>query len=173
MSTAFRSNEFDTVYTILQILTLQSSFYVTAGVCLWLLDGIVTQSAMIPTLRELFDARLLSQGKEQQYHKWCILLSFLLAGAGFGGVALRFIVRRAKLCVDFTLTLYCIHICICTLYAGSPTSFLWWATHVVSAIVMIFLGEYLCMRKELEPIQFSFNEYTNRDVIELQTITSQ
>jgi protein SYS1 len=169
MSATFRSNKFDPVYTLTQILTLQSIFYLSAGVCLWLLDVLMTQGTM-PTLQELFDSRLLSLGKELQGHGWRIMISFLVAGAGLGGLALMLIIRRAKLCIDFTLTLYCIHICICSLYAVPPTSLLWWMTHIISAVVMILLGEYLCMKNELEPIQRSFNNSMDEETVELKPL---
>jgi protein SYS1 len=169
MPSTFRLNTFDPVYTFAQILTLQSAFYLSAGLALWLLDGLVT-SRKIPVLQELFDARLFSLGTSKNDNGWCIILSYLIAGAGLGGMLLMFIVRRAKLCVDFTLTLYGIHIFGCSLYAGTPTTLLWWITNGLSATVMILLGEYLCMRKELEPIKLSFNNVDEGEAHELQTL---
>ena len=169
MPSSFRPNTFEPVYILAQILTLQSAFYLSTGLSLWLLDSLVT-GRKIPILQELFDARLFSLGTNKNENVWCIIISYLIAGAGLGGILLMFIVRRAKLCVDFTLTLYGIHIFSCSLYAGTPISLLWWITNGLSATVMILLGEYLCMRKELEPIKLSFNNVDEGEVHELQTL---
>lgn len=71
----------------------------------------------------------------------------------FGRAAYVFIlVERAKKCLDFTVTLYIIHLILCCLYTGFPTSFLWWFVYVVCVVVTALLGEWLCMRRELKDI---------------------
>lgn len=62
------------------------------------------------------------------------------------------LVERAKKCLDFTVTLYIIHLILCCLYNGFPTSFLWWFVYVLCVVVTALLGEWLCMRRELKDI---------------------
>jgi hypothetical protein len=170
MSSKFRSHVSVPLYTLTQIVALQAAFYAVAGVGLWVFDNLAGLRKM-PVLRELFDAGLMTTGTVHDAQVWCVAGSFLVAGAGLGGFLLMFFVGRAKLCIDFALTLYAIHLVCCSFYAGFPSAFLWWTTHGVSAIVMILAGEYLCMRRELEPIKLSFTGAMERgDTIELDRI---
>lgn len=88
---------------------------------------------------------------------------------------LSIIVEKSKKCVDFTFTLYLIHVIICTFYYQVTCYFLfiyfnckpfcitsctqqfpldweWWLVIVVSSVVMASIGEYICSRNELEDI---------------------
>ena len=62
------------------------------------------------------------------------------------------IVERAKKCVDFTFTLFFIHIIICTMYIKFPLEWQWWVVEIISSVTMATIGEYLCARNELEDI---------------------
>ena len=65
---------------------------------------------------------------------------------------LRAIVRRAKLCLDFACTFYFYHLLFTWHYGGFPAGLLWWLMMGASLCGMAMFGEYLCMRKEMEPI---------------------
>jgi hypothetical protein len=65
---------------------------------------------------------------------------------------LSIVVERLKKCLDFTFTLYFVHIIICTLYEGFPVEWGFWMSNTVSFLIMVFLGEYLCSRLEMENI---------------------
>jgi len=65
------------------------------------------------------------------------------------------IVRRAKQCLDFAVTVFVVHLVVCLCYAGFPHSWAWWLTNLVSVAIMAVLGEYLCMRSELAAIPVS------------------
>lgn len=68
---------------------------------------------------------------------------------------LVYLVERAKKCLDFCATLYIIHLFICTIYGGWPASITWWVVNITSLVLMALLGEYLCMRRELQEIPIS------------------
>lgn len=71
-----------------------------------------------------------------------------------------FIVKRAKLVLDFAMTIMGFHLLFTTLYSGCvPRSGAWWITWFLNCIIMVFGGEYACMRQELKPILFS-TKYT-------------
>lgn len=51
------------------------------------------------------------------------------------------IVERAKKCLDFTSTLYIIHLGICSFYDGIPQNWEWWILQMASLALMVVLGE--------------------------------
>ena len=67
-------------------------------------------------------------------------------------IMLAIIVEKSKKCLDFSVTLFVIHIIFCSIYGGFPSTWDWWIIHVMGMIVMIVLGEYLCSKKELSDI---------------------
>lgn len=54
---------------------------------------------------------------------------------------LPMIVERAKKCLDFTSTLYIIHLTICSFYNGIPHNWEWWILQMASLALMVVLGE--------------------------------
>lgn len=66
------------------------------------------------------------------------------------------LVQRAKLVLDFVLTLEFIHLIFVWIHTRHfPTCGAWWILQTVSTIVMTLGGEWACMRRELEPILVS------------------
>jgi hypothetical protein len=65
---------------------------------------------------------------------------------------LNVIVEKSKKCLDFSVTLFVIHLVSCIWYAGIPNNWDWWIVHILGTIVMILLGEYLCSLRELSEI---------------------
>ncbi|PPD92908.1 hypothetical protein GOBAR_DD10153 [Gossypium barbadense] len=57
-----------------------------------------------------------------------------------------------KKCLDFSATLYIIHLFICLAYGGWPSSVTWWVVNGTGVTVMALLGEYLCIKRELREI---------------------
>lgn len=62
------------------------------------------------------------------------------------------IVERAKKCLDFTATFHLMHFLFCWQHGGFPSSWEWWAVNSGSLVGMALLGEYLCMKRELQDI---------------------
>lgn len=63
-----------------------------------------------------------------------------------------YLIERAKKCLDFSATLFIIHLFICIIYGGWPSSITWWVVNGTGLAVTSLLGEYLCIRRELREI---------------------
>ena len=55
-------------------------------------------------------------------------------------------------CLDFSVTMYLLHLVFSIMYGGLPHSLAWWITNIVSLVITILVGEFLCMRSELAAI---------------------
>lgn len=65
------------------------------------------------------------------------------------------VVQRAKLILDFAMTMQCLQVLLTSLYSHAfPMTRSWWATWLVSSAIIVFGGEFACMRVELRPITF-------------------
>ncbi|KAI3463349.1 hypothetical protein Pfo_020012 [Paulownia fortunei] len=130
---------------VAQIVCLQCLYYLSLGLFLSILVGPrVSKMSLV----YFFDFATVTASTVTG---WCVMASIFLssiAGAGF----LVYLVERAKKCLDFCATLYIIHLFICFLYGGWPSSITWWVVNITSLAVMALLGEYLCMRRELRDI---------------------
>lgn len=130
---------------VAQIVCLQCLYYLTLSLFLAFLVGIRISKMSI---FYLFDYAAVTTSTVTG---WCVIVSFLLtslAGAGY----LLYLIERTKKCLDFSATLYIIHLFICTVYGGWPSSFTWWIVNIVGLAVMDFLGEHLCMSRERREI---------------------
>lgn len=67
-------------------------------------------------------------------------------------VALAVVVERAKKSLDFSFTVYFLHVAICSIFGAFPVNATWWLTHVVAFILSSALGEWLCLKKEMQEI---------------------
>ncbi|KAM1714505.1 hypothetical protein ACFX11_025360 [Malus domestica] len=130
---------------VVQIVCLQCLYYLTLGFFLSILVGTrVSRMSLV----YFFDYATLTISTVTG---WCVIGSYLLsalAGAGY----LLLLIERAKKCLDFSATLYIVHLFICIAYGGWPSSMTWWVVNVTGVAVMALLGEYLCIRRELREI---------------------
>jgi len=87
-----------------------------------------------------------------------ILILCVFAFVAFWGcytnrsILLAVIVEKSKKCLDFSVTLFTLHLLLCTLYDGFPSSWDWWILNILGLIIMVLLGEYFCSRLELREI---------------------
>lgn len=77
--------------------------------------------------------------------------AFLLNSIWMAGWLLIF-VQRAKKCLDFAITIYLLHFVFCTVFVSFPYSWSWWLFWLMGVAITTLLGEYLCMRRELQDI---------------------
>lgn len=146
---SFYSNVFDSKLVVAQIVAMQALSYLS-------LSGLVFFSHQIlPSfpleVGVLFDSRYLGDGTEQRPTNFTLVLC-LVANALCFGVQLSFVVERAKKCLDFCLTYFCLHLVLCAYGRGFPTEWRWWLCQLVCLLVSSLCGEYFCMKKELQEI---------------------
>jgi hypothetical protein len=138
---------FDPALIVAQIFAMQSLVYISLGAWLLLLNGLAGRPATAG-LEQMFSHRSI---RLSYTGSWISSSAFFL-NAIAGGCFLCIVVERAKKCLDFAATVHVLHLCGCVLYDGFPGSWEWWAVNVMSLIVMSLLGEYLCMRREMQDI---------------------
>ncbi|PAA57917.1 hypothetical protein BOX15_Mlig027514g1 [Macrostomum lignano] len=142
----FRASGWDPALIIAQIIAMQSLYYFC--LCIWTLatNLFVMQS---PSLSQIFSFAYLrfrdTPGKLSVLT--CLLNSFTLSAG------LLFVVRRTKQCLDFSVTVFVYHLLFTCIYNRAfPTNFVWWLTNSVAAVITTVLGEFLCLRAELQDI---------------------
>ncbi|KAG8497083.1 hypothetical protein CXB51_008339 [Gossypium anomalum] len=162
---------YDPSLILAQIVCLQCLYYLTLGAFSSFLVG---SRASRMSLVYLFDFVTVTASTVAG---WCAIAAFFLtsiAGSEFNShlpfpqclsasstyhlllnflsVYMLYLIERAKKCLDFAATLYIIHLSICTIYGGWPSSVTWWVVNVTRFAVMALLGEYLCIRREMREI---------------------
>ncbi|CAA2980758.1 SYS1 homolog [Olea europaea subsp. europaea] len=138
----------DPFLIVAQIVCLQCLYYLTLGVFLALLVGTrVSKMSLV----YFFDYAIVTASTVTG---WCVIASIFLSCVA-GAVYLVYLIERAKKCLDFAATLYIIHLFICIIYGGWPSSITWWVVNITAFTVMAFLGYSLCMKREMREIPTS------------------
>eukprot|EP00698_Gefionella_okellyi_P013191 TRINITY_DN35_c0_g1_i1.p1 TRINITY_DN35_c0_g1~~TRINITY_DN35_c0_g1_i1.p1 ORF type:complete len:155 (-),score=23.29 TRINITY_DN35_c0_g1_i1:666-1130(-) len=141
----FYASGWDPILISSQIVTMQASFYLAAGLFMHVLDMMAGTSISVAQFFSYEEMGVTTA------HGWMTVLSYLFSSI-LGAVCLLFVVERAKKCLDFTATVYIVHLIVCIIVGGFPLSFTWWVVNVLALICMDLLGEFICMRKEMRDI---------------------
>ncbi|KAJ1896130.1 hypothetical protein LPJ66_004183 [Kickxella alabastrina] len=146
-SSSFRAaSTWDPLLILAQITTLQCFAYTIFSLLL-LFSTILTPLQLTPAL--LFDSALL---RGDTVSGWTISLAFFLTSV-INIIPLLYLVERSRLCIDFTLTFFIIHLGLVIWHSEKvPGMVLWWATVGGSAVVMAVGGRAACVRREMLPI---------------------
>jgi hypothetical protein len=136
---------FDPIFITAQIVAMQCFFYLSMGT-LWGLIHIIFDTPV--SLDHFFTPKYVNF---VSISGWIETLATLTCGVA-GAYLLCAIVERSKKCVDFTFTLYFLHVVFCSAYQSFPLQWEWWLTHIVASVGMATLGELLCARNELQDI---------------------
>ena len=145
----FRLQSWDPLLSLSQIGAVQAMFYVSSTSFL-VIGSYFLQFPL--SLRYIFDPETTDISSSDG--KWTIVMYFV--NALILAFVLSLVVRRSKLCLDFVITCQVFHLIFCWCYTSYfPSSTSWWLVQVISAIVSTFLGEYLCLRVEMEAIPVS------------------
>ena len=144
----FYPSEFDPRLISAQILLVQALTYAGLGMWLLLLNGLAGRAASSISLVHMFSYKAISL---TQNGGWIAIAAYILNSVT-GGCFLMIVVERAKKCLDFAATAHILHLCLCYLYAGFPDTWEWWVVNLLSLLAMSLMGEYLCMRREMQDI---------------------
>jgi membrane-bound acyltransferase YfiQ involved in biofilm formation len=83
---------------------------------------------------------------------WVAIAGMVFTAFATAGM-LAVVVERVKKCMDFTFTVYFLHVLLSWALTGAfPTSGVWWLVLVLSFIITAALGEYLCLQREMQEI---------------------
>jgi hypothetical protein len=137
---------FDPVLIVYQIVCIQALYYLFMGTLLGIFHTIFDIQV---TLDHFFNPEFVTF---DTWGGWTIIFCTFLGALG-GAYLLSIVVEKSKKCVDFTFTLYFMHILICGCYSEEfPLEWEWWLIMVLSSVVMASLGECICSKAELEDI---------------------
>ncbi|XP_067052235.1 protein SYS1 homolog [Acropora muricata] len=148
MAAGFRSNVWDPCLIISQIVAVQCIFYLFLAFWVLLVD---LWTGSMRSLDQFFRPRDL----EFSSFKGKVTMAAFCLNALTGAGGLWVIVRRAKQCLDFAATAHLIHLIICSIYAGFPTTMTWWLLNITCMALMAVIGEFACMKTELKAIPVS------------------
>ncbi|KAL7491167.1 hypothetical protein ACHAWT_000653 [Skeletonema menzelii] len=144
-NTSSSNAQFNPRLILSQIVSLQSFHYLVLGI-IFQINHVLFATSI--TIDRIFTTKYLDVWSAEGWiDNAAILMSSLI-----GAVLLAIIVEKSKKCLDFSVTLFLIHIVTCSIYGGFPSTWDWWIIHTMGMIAMVVLGEYLCSKKELSDI---------------------
>ncbi|XP_068695081.1 protein SYS1 homolog [Montipora foliosa] len=148
MAAGFRSYVWDPCLIISQIAAIQCVFYLFLAFWILLVDF---WTGSTRSLDQFFRPKEL----EFSSFKGKVTMAAFCLNALTGAGGLWVIVRRAKQCLDFAATAHFIHLIICAIYSGFPSTLTWWLLNITCMALMAVIGEFACMRTELKAIPVS------------------
>ncbi|XP_068721639.1 protein SYS1 homolog isoform X2 [Montipora capricornis] len=148
MAAGFRSYVWDPSLIISQIAAIQCVFYLFLAFWILLVDF---WTGSTRSLDQFFRPKEL----EFSSFKGKVTMAAFCLNALTGAGGLWVIVRRAKQCLDFAATAHFIHLIICAIYSGFPSTLTWWLLNITCMALMAVIGEFACMRTELKAIPVS------------------
>jgi len=153
----FYTTVWDPRLIIYQIFAVQCVYYMLLGFFLFAFDVMIGHTL---TTDQIFGYTNMNT---HSMRGWAVILS-CFATAISSGIGLLFIVERSKKCLDHTATAFICHLISVWAYGGFPKTWTWWIVQFFCFIIMVVLGEYLCMRKELRdiPLRGFENALNNR-----------
>eukprot|EP00449_Zooxanthella_nutricula_P025185 CAMPEP_0198547912 /NCGR_PEP_ID=MMETSP1462-20131121/68501_1 /TAXON_ID=1333877 /ORGANISM="Brandtodinium nutriculum, Strain RCC3387" /LENGTH=134 /DNA_ID=CAMNT_0044278413 /DNA_START=121 /DNA_END=521 /DNA_ORIENTATION=- len=118
---------------VTQMVAMQASFALSLSAISACVDLAIGEPV---SLSQLFWARA---------YTWETPAGFALATSVWAtglvmAVALRFVVERAKKCLDFVFTYHFFHFVATCYLTGFPSNFQWWAINFVALLVAVLLG---------------------------------
>ena len=135
----------------MEIVCMQLSYYCTLGLCLLVLD---TLANLRPATGQIFVPSALDLSQSYSF----VTFTANVVNIIFVVVAEAFIIEKANRCLDYTLTIFIVHLFCVIFYTGRfPWMLEWWAQHFAIIFVTVLLAEFVLMRIEQQEIKLSFD----------------
>lgn len=145
---SFITAKFDPVLILGQIVCMQALFYVSLGCFMLVLDAACGRQLTVVQILSPRAASPASGGRT-----WWVPVGALFLAAIACSFGLVLVVGKARRCLDFSATVFIVHLVVASASHGVPVCCLaWWGSMIGSAILMAFVGEFLCMKRELRLI---------------------
>ncbi|XP_030374541.1 protein SYS1 homolog [Scaptodrosophila lebanonensis] len=146
----FRNTQWDPILLTSQIVSMQCCVYFTLGLLIFIANYLAGDNYTLDNIFEYHEIHIYDVGGR------LVICAFIL-NSFLASLALWFIVRRAKLCLDFSCTFHLLHLIICWWYNRSfPANVSWWLLNVITATIMCIGGEFLCLQSELKEIPVGY-----------------
>ena len=59
--------------------------------------------------------------------------------------------------MDFVLTNFFIHLILCTINSGFPSTFIWWVAQVIVLTLVTLISEFIALKIEQQEIKLDFS----------------
>lgn len=147
MSGSFRLAIWDPPLIISQIVAVQCIMYVSLG--LWIIILLNVLAGHPVSIDYIFKYQEVNvKDVSGRLVVACFLLNSLISAT-----SLWAIVQRTKLCLDFSITAFFVHLVASLIYnSGWPYSASWWVLQFSCVTITCVLAEFLCMRSEMKSI---------------------
>ena len=147
----FRKTTWDPLLIIAQIAAIQCIMYFILGVMIMVIATFLGTTISLDYAFQYKEIHVRDFGGH-------LVITIFMINSIVGALALWYLVRRTKQCMDFACTAHLIHLISCWMYNGSfPTTFSWWCLNIVTMTIMCVCGEFLCMKTELKAIPLGMN----------------
>lgn len=152
------AQDFRPLRILLQIVSIQLAFWLTISALQMALLTATTavlkrkgkfEMILWPSFKLLFGLELFSF---KSFVGSFNCVAFVISGF-LSAFYLKWIIKRSRLCLDFSLTCHLIHLIVVSLYNRQfPLNFVWWTMVLLSGWLMTEKSRSLCLKKELIPI---------------------
>lgn len=153
----FRIIQWDFLLIFCQIVSMQFCTYSLLGLILLSFSYVLDENFAVSSFYK-YDELWVTQ-----YNGRITILVFVINSI-LATLLLWLVVKKAKLCLDFSFTFHGIHLLICWWYNSAfPMHLSWWLLNIITTGIMCIGGEVLCMKSELEniPVGYSMSRKSN------------
>uniref|UniRef100_A0A1A9Z3T0 Protein SYS1 homolog n=1 Tax=Glossina pallidipes TaxID=7398 RepID=A0A1A9Z3T0_GLOPL len=147
----FRNTQWDPVLIISQIVSVQFCVYFTLGLLILTASLLAGETYRLDNVFEYHEIHISDL-------KGRLIICAFVTNSFLASLFLWCIIRRAKLCLDFSCTFHFFHLLICWHYNSSfPSNISWWLVNAITTTIMCIGGEFLCLKSELKEIPVGYS----------------
>uniref|UniRef100_A0A1A9VVY1 Protein SYS1 homolog n=1 Tax=Glossina austeni TaxID=7395 RepID=A0A1A9VVY1_GLOAU len=147
----FRNTQWDPVLIISQIVSVQFCVYFTLGLLILTASLLAGETYRLDNVFEYHEIHISDL-------KGRLIICAFVTNSFLASLFLWCIIRRAKLCLDFSCTFHFFHLLICWHYNSSfPSNISWWLVNAITTAIMCIGGEFLCLKSELKEIPVGYS----------------